>query len=66
MAVLRREKGQSLQGSRIAVAILIGILLGCVFAVFYPHGFFSSNPTGSHRRIANSNLQVQIFLPLNT
>ncbi|KAJ6679277.1 GLYCOSYLTRANSFERASE [Salix purpurea] len=58
MAVLRREKGQSPQGSRIAVSILIGILLGCVFAVFYPHGFFSSNLTVSHRRIANSNLQT--------
>lgn len=31
---------QSLRGSRIAVAIAIGVLMGCVFAFLYPNGFF--------------------------
>lgn len=54
---------QSIRGSRIAVAIVIGVLLGCIFAVLYPHGLFSdiSNPT-SHfrsRRLSKSNPKVQ-------
>lgn len=31
---------QSFRGSRIVIAIAIGILMGCVFAFFYPNGFF--------------------------
>ncbi|CAK7347690.1 unnamed protein product [Dovyalis caffra] len=58
MAVLRREKGQSLLGSRIGIAIFIGVLFGCVFAVFYPHGLFSSDLASRRHRIANSNLQT--------
>ncbi|KAF2299905.1 hypothetical protein GH714_005915 [Hevea brasiliensis] len=54
----RKEKGQSLRGSRIAIAIVIGVLLGCVFAFLYPHGFFSSDSTASSHRIAKSNLQI--------
>ncbi|XP_050210396.1 arabinosyltransferase RRA3-like [Mercurialis annua] len=55
----RKEKGQPLRGSRIAVAILIGVLLGCVFAVFYPHGFFSSSDSAAvHRTISTSNFQI--------
>jgi hypothetical protein len=61
MAVLRRDKGQSLSGSRIALAVVVGVLLGFVFSVLYPHGFFSSDLANPHRRIANSNLQVQSF-----
>ncbi|KAH0734084.1 hypothetical protein KY285_009791 [Solanum tuberosum] len=30
--------------SRIGAAIAIGVVVGCVFAIFYPYGFFSSNP----------------------
>ncbi|XP_038715576.1 arabinosyltransferase RRA3-like [Tripterygium wilfordii] len=55
---LMREKGQSLRGSRIAVAIAIGVLLGCVFAIFYPHGFFSIDPVSQNRRITKSHFQV--------
>ncbi|KAJ4964095.1 hypothetical protein NE237_024034 [Protea cynaroides] len=40
---LMRNYGQSMRGSRIAVAIAIGILLGCVCAFLFPHGFFSSD-----------------------
>ncbi|KAJ8772736.1 hypothetical protein K2173_027913 [Erythroxylum novogranatense] len=53
----RREKGQSSRGSRIAIAILIGILLGCVFAVFYPDGFFSSYQAVHNVRTMKSSLQ---------
>ncbi|KAK6939437.1 Nucleotide-diphospho-sugar transferase [Dillenia turbinata] len=40
---LMRNNGQSLRGLRIAAAISIGVLLGCVFAFLYPHGFFAAN-----------------------
>ncbi|GMN35475.1 hypothetical protein TIFTF001_005326 [Ficus carica] len=55
---LMREKGQSLRGSRIAIAIVIGVLLGCVFAVFYPHGLFISDPPIRNRRIGHSDLKI--------
>ncbi|OIW03478.1 hypothetical protein TanjilG_14703 [Lupinus angustifolius] len=42
-ALLNREKGQSLFGSRIVGAVAIGVLLGCVFAFLLPHGLFSSS-----------------------
>uniref|UniRef100_A0A6M2F228 Glycosyltransferase n=1 Tax=Populus davidiana TaxID=266767 RepID=A0A6M2F228_9ROSI len=58
MAILRRDKGQSLSGSRIALAVVVGALLGFVFSVLYPHGFFTSDLANPHRRIANSNLQT--------
>ncbi|XP_027331693.1 arabinosyltransferase RRA3-like [Abrus precatorius] len=43
-ALLTREKGQSSLGSRIVVAVVIGVLLGCLFAFFSPNGFFTSTP----------------------
>lgn len=55
MAV-RREKGG--RGSRIAIAIVIGILLGCVFAFLFPHGLFSPNPSTQTRPLTKSNLQI--------
>ncbi|XP_010459605.1 PREDICTED: arabinosyltransferase RRA3 isoform X4 [Camelina sativa] len=39
----RRDRSQQLRGSRIAIAILIGIFIGCVCAVLFPNGFFNSN-----------------------
>ncbi|KAK6792880.1 hypothetical protein RDI58_011961 [Solanum bulbocastanum] len=55
----RREKyGQSIRGSRIAGAIAIGVLLGCVFAFLYPNGFFSPDPRSKSRPVSKSNLQV--------
>lgn len=55
----RREKyGQSIRGSRIAGAIAIGVLLGCVFAFLYPNGFFSPDPRSQSRPVSKSNLQV--------
>ncbi|XP_059454709.1 arabinosyltransferase RRA3-like [Corylus avellana] len=56
--LLTRDKGQSSRGSRIAVAIVIGVLFGCVFAVFYPHGLFSSDSLTQSRRIGKSDVQI--------
>ncbi|KAJ0087243.1 hypothetical protein Patl1_09109 [Pistacia atlantica] len=53
----RRDKVQSIRGSRIVVAIVIGVLVGCVFAFLFPHGFFSSNPPIQNRRTIKSNYQ---------
>ncbi|KAL0697939.1 hypothetical protein Bca4012_054061 [Brassica carinata] len=39
----RRDRTQQLRGSRIAIAILVGIIIGCVCAVLFPNGFFNSN-----------------------
>ncbi|KAH0916282.1 hypothetical protein HID58_030728 [Brassica napus] len=39
----RRDRTQQLRGSRIAIAILIGIIIGCVCALIFPNGFFNSN-----------------------
>ncbi|KAL0323106.1 UNVERIFIED_CONTAM: Arabinosyltransferase RRA3 [Sesamum angustifolium] len=60
MAVGRRDKSSQLsnRGSRIAAAIGIGVIVGCIFAFLFPHGFFSSNPPAQIRPLANSNLQV--------
>ncbi|XP_062159311.1 arabinosyltransferase RRA3-like [Alnus glutinosa] len=55
---LMRDKGQSPRGSRIVVAIVIGVLLGCVFAVLYPHGLFSSHPPIQSRQIGKSDVQI--------
>lgn len=61
---LMRDKGPSPRGSRIAAAIVIGVLFGCVFAVLYPHGLFSSDLTIQNRRIGKSDVQVRILVPL--
>lgn len=62
MAVGRREKssGQSVLGSRIAIAIGIGILGGCVFAFLFPDGFLSSNDQLAQvaKRVAESHVEV--------
>ena len=59
----RNSNGNSLRGSRIAVAITIGVLLGCVFAFLYPHGLFRSDPQIINPRLVKSNLQVRISVP---
>ncbi|KAK1554547.1 hypothetical protein Q3G72_013792 [Acer saccharum] len=58
MAVGRRDKVQSIRGSRIAIAIVIGVLLGCVFAFLFPHGLFTPNSPSQNRRIVTSNVQT--------
>ncbi|CAN6450613.1 unnamed protein product [Victoria cruziana] len=51
---LMRGNGQSIRGSRIAIAIGIGILLGSVFAFFYPDGLFIRFPRSEERFQVNS------------
>ncbi|XP_043714201.1 arabinosyltransferase RRA2-like [Telopea speciosissima] len=55
---LMRHYGQSMRGSKIAGAIAIGILLGCVFAFLFPNGFFRSNPLIQGRRTGKASLEV--------
>lgn len=49
-SLLTRDKAQLSIGSRIFVAVVIGVLLGSVFALFSPNGFFTSAPTPSYIR----------------
>lgn len=44
---LMRNNSGSMRGSKIGIAIGIGVFLGCVFALFFPHGFFSSHDLSS-------------------
>lgn len=60
---LMRDKGQPSRGSRIAAAIAVGVLLGCVLAFLYPRGLFGAAPRA---RIASiSDLQVGIHFGMN-
>lgn len=53
------SSNQSLLKSRIAIAIAIGMFLGCIFAFFFPHGMFSSNsPHFDHNPLTRSISQV--------
>ncbi|GMI96792.1 reduced residual arabinose 3 [Hibiscus trionum] len=54
----RRDKAQSIRGSRIAIAIVIGVLLGCVIAFFFPHGLIIPAASAQTRRIGKSNIQI--------
>ncbi|CAH9120775.1 unnamed protein product [Cuscuta epithymum] len=56
----RRDKsGQSTRGSRIGAAIAVGVLMGCIFAFFYPNGFFPTNvPQTESRKLSKHDLQV--------
>ncbi|XP_022141157.1 arabinosyltransferase RRA3-like [Momordica charantia] len=59
----RKDKAQSARVSRVAVAIGIGILIGCVFAFLHPHGFFDSDLPIRNRRLGKSEFQVQSSSP---
>lgn len=50
---------QSGGGSRIAAAIVIGVLVGCVFAFFYPYGFFSPDPPAQTRPLFKYDVLVE-------
>lgn len=53
------SSNQSLLKSRIAIAIAIGMFLGCIFAFFFPRGLFSSNsPHFDHNHLTRSISQV--------
>ncbi|CAK7329734.1 unnamed protein product [Dovyalis caffra] len=49
------NSNQSLRKSRIAIAIAVGIFLGCIFALFFPHGiFYSNSPHFHHQHLTRS------------
>ncbi|WOG99031.1 hypothetical protein DCAR_0418377 [Daucus carota subsp. sativus] len=58
----RKDKGSSssLSGSRrIWVAVFIGISMGCIFAFFFPHGFFPSySASQTTHPLSKSNLRT--------
>ncbi|KAK9129938.1 hypothetical protein Sjap_010425 [Stephania japonica] len=56
--LLTRNSGGQSRGSRIAIAVGIGVLLGCVFAFFFPHGFFTPDLPNQGRRFAKASFQV--------
>lgn len=61
-ALLTRDKNHSVTASRIAVAVFIGVILGCIFAFFSPHGFFtspSSSPILNNYKV----LLISLLLP---
>ncbi|CAA7042678.1 unnamed protein product [Microthlaspi erraticum] len=43
----RRERTKQLLRSRIATAILVGILFGCICAVLFPNGFYNSGSSST-------------------
>ncbi|KAF8112451.1 hypothetical protein N665_0064s0079 [Sinapis alba] len=56
----RRDRTQQLRGSRIAIAILVGIIIGCVCAVMFPNGFFNSNSSltvNEHVQVGSSSCE---------
>ncbi|KAH6830061.1 Nucleotide-diphospho-sugar transferase family protein [Perilla frutescens var. hirtella] len=55
-ALMKKDGGQSLK-SKIAAAIFVGVLLGCVFAFFYPDGIIVSSSL-SRRQVADANSKV--------
>ncbi|XP_010477148.1 PREDICTED: arabinosyltransferase RRA3-like [Camelina sativa] len=55
----RRDRSQQLRGSRIAIAILIGIFIGCICAVLFPNGFFNSKSSlSATERLSKSSNKV--------
>lgn len=55
---LMRGGGGPSRGSRIAMAVAVGITLGCVFAFLFPDGFFRSNLAKFNSRSSLRSLQV--------
>lgn len=60
---MHRNTSQSVRKTRIAIAIAIGVTLGCVFAIFFPHGLFTSSAPILTRTISKSIAQVPILQP---
>lgn len=55
-ALMKKDGGQSLK-SRIAAAVFVGVLVGCIFAFFYPDGIIVSSSL-SRRQVAAANSEV--------
>lgn len=60
---MHRNTSQSVRKARIGIAIAIGVTLGCVFAIFLPHGLFTSSTPILARTISKSNAQVPTLQP---
>ncbi|XP_073142860.1 arabinosyltransferase RRA3-like [Henckelia pumila] len=56
--MMKKDGGsQSSKGSRIAASVAAGVIAGCIFAFFFPNGFFLPSLPVSHL-VAESNTQV--------
>jgi len=58
---LMRNNPQSLRKSRIVTAVVIGVLIGCILAFFFPNGFFVSQSIASNRRIPVVGSKTQVL-----
>ncbi|KAL8141160.1 hypothetical protein V2J09_007181 [Rumex salicifolius] len=56
--LMRSGGRESFRYSRIAAAVVIGILTGLAFAFLYPYGFFVSDLPVADRHLSKSDLQV--------
>jgi tetrahydromethanopterin S-methyltransferase subunit C len=54
---LMRNATHSLRKSRIVTAVVIGVLIGCILAFFFPNGFFVPS-ANRHLPVAGSKTQV--------
>lgn len=59
MAGRKDKSSQPFRGSRIAVAVAIGVLVGCVCAFLFPNGFFTPVPQTKDRASQKFALQVR-------
>ncbi|XP_058221614.1 arabinosyltransferase RRA2-like [Rhododendron vialii] len=57
-SLMREKGGHSFRGSRIAAAVGIGVLLGCVCAFAFPNGFFSPASSMRNSRLSKSDLEI--------
>ncbi|KAF7137840.1 hypothetical protein RHSIM_Rhsim07G0031500 [Rhododendron simsii] len=64
-SLMREKGGHSFRGSRIAAAVAIGVLLGCVCAFAFPNGFFSPAPSMRNRRLSKSDLESLENVPVS-
>nr|XP_023874785.1 arabinosyltransferase RRA3-like [Quercus suber]POE83088.1 arabinosyltransferase rra3 [Quercus suber] len=55
---MHRNTSLSVRKTRIAIAIAIGVTLGCAFAIFFPHGLFTSSTPILTPTISKSIAQV--------
>ncbi|KAK1274739.1 hypothetical protein QJS04_geneDACA001742 [Acorus gramineus] len=59
-SLLRSPPSTAMRGSRIAIAVAIGVFFGCIFALLFPNGLFRFDSSQEHRitsrssRVANS------------
>ncbi|KAJ0256476.1 Arabinosyltransferase RRA3 [Hirschfeldia incana] len=62
MAGRRDSRLHHLRGSRIAIAILVGILIGCICTVLFPDGFFNSGSsfTVNEHRLSQSTTSSKV------